>query len=546
MSGATAALEFTGPGGEKARVFFENGQVRHATAPDKVGISAFNEIVNWRGGMISEVSGVTDIPRTIDLDWQILLMEAVRSLDETRATRSPAPSRATGTGQAGKILVVDDSAMLLNFVEEILSEANFRAVTAPNGEEGLRLSESEAPDLILLDYVLPDLKGDEVCRRLLQNPLTAKIPVIFMSGFGADLLPEQLTNSNVVEFLSKPFTSETLTKLIAKHLLPGDAAARGGLAPESGTSETDEPAAWQSEAPAAEIAPQPAFETPYYPPDATSPQSDSGIEIPLPESGPFFCGDTNFFSLHCALQTIAREKLTGTLRAFWKKEPVELLAHDGRIVLVTTLDPDLYCPEAPATLVNMDADRIAEARERQRETGCPFFAALAREGLITREPALQLVQHYGQKLFAQLWTTRRVRFAFEKSAELPGFAREIPGDPDVDQWALSTLRFTQYQELGEVEPIDPACVPAYTRDGFMRVQNLRLTAAEAQFASQFNGSRSITQIAKNLRLDLKFARLTLFRFLKLEIVECWPASVTPKQRKRGIFQRLADSIGFGD
>jgi hypothetical protein len=194
----------------------------------------------------------------------------------------------------------------------------------------------------------------------------------------------------------------------------------------------------------------------------------------------------------------------------------------------------------------MDADRIAEARERQRERGCPLFATLAREGLITREPALQLVQHYGQKLFAQLWAMRRVRFVFEKSAELPGFAREIPGDPDVDQWALSTLRFTQYQELGEVEPTDPACVPAYTRDGFMRVQNLRLTAAEAQFASQFNGSRSITQIAKNLRLDLKFARLTLFRFLKLEIVECWPSSVTPKQKKRGIFQRLADSIGFGD
>jgi hypothetical protein len=196
--------------------------------------------------------------------------------------------------------------------------------------------------------------------------------------------------------------------------------------------------------------------------------------------------------------------------------------------------------------VNVNADRIAEAREQQRETSCPLFATLAREGLIAREPALQLAQHYGQKLFAQLWTARRVRFAFEKSAELPGFAREIPGDPDVDQWALSTLRFTQYQELGEVQPIDPACVPAYTRDGFVRVQNLRLTVAEAQFASQFNGRRSVMQIAKNLRLDLKFARLTLFRFLGLEIVECWPASAAPKREKRGIFQRLADSVGFGD
>ncbi len=552
MSGATAALEFTGPHGEKARVFFEDGQVRHATAPGKVGIPAFNEIVNWRGGMISEVSGVTDIPKTIDLDWQILLMEAVRSLDETRATPSPARSRPAGTSSAGKILVIDDSAMLLSFVEEILGEANYRAVTAPTGEEGLRMSESEAPDLILLDYVLPDVKGDEVCRRLLQNPVTEKIPVVFMSGFAADLRPEQLTNSNVVGFLSKPFTSETLTKMVAKYVSPGNGAAtddtisaqqpsemaqsnyrdepvsleRENITPDYATSEPSDSAAWQPEGPAI--------------------GSTLVSEIPLPESGTFFCGDTNFFSLHWALQTIAREKLTGTLRAFWKKEPIDLLAQDGKIVLVTSRDPDLYCPEAPGTLVKVDADKIAEARERQRETGCPLFVTLAREGLIVREPALQLVQHHGQKLFAQLWTARRVRFVFETSAELPAFAREVPGDPDVDQWALSTLRFTQYQDLGEVAPIDPSCIPAYTRDGFARVQNLRLTVAEAQFASQFSGARSVMQIAKNLRLDLKLARLTLFRFLGLEIVECWPASAAPKQEKRGLLQRLADSVGLGD
>ena len=73
---------------------------------------------------------------------------------------------------------------------------------------------------------------------------------------------------------------------------------------------------------------------------------------------------------------------------------------------------------------------------------------------------------------------------------------------------------------------------------------IRLTVAEAQFASQFNGVRSIQQIAKNLRLDLKFARLTLFRFLALEIVECWPPTATAKPEKKGVFQRLSRSIGM--
>src|SRR4029077_13653565 len=103
MSGSSAVLQFTGPQGEKARVYFENGQVRHATAPGKEGIAAFNEIVNWKGGQISEVSSAAQPPRTIDLDWQVLLMEAVRKLDEARDTASSVPPPALSGGQ--KVLV---------------------------------------------------------------------------------------------------------------------------------------------------------------------------------------------------------------------------------------------------------------------------------------------------------------------------------------------------------------------------------------------------------------------------------------------------------
>ena len=95
MSRATAVLEFTGPRGEKARVFFEDGQVRHATASGKEGLAAFNEIVTWKGGTISEVSGTGPTPRTINLDWQVLLMEAVRESDEvSAASRDRFPTQA--------------------------------------------------------------------------------------------------------------------------------------------------------------------------------------------------------------------------------------------------------------------------------------------------------------------------------------------------------------------------------------------------------------------------------------------------------------------
>jgi hypothetical protein len=207
------------------------------------------------------------------------------------------------------------------------------------------------------------------------------------------------------------------------------------------------------------------------------------------------------------------------------------------VIVVTTRNPSLYCEEPPVTLLNVDDERINAARARQAEDGCPVFITLVGDGSILREPGMQLVQHYGQKLFSNLWTDR-VRFSFEER-ELPDYARDLPTSEDnIDQWALSTLRFVQYQRLGMKELSDTSSVPAYTCDGYERVQELRLTVAEAQFASQFNGSRSIAQISKNLRLDIKFARLTLFRFLALEIVECWPAQVSEKSESRGGLRRI--------
>jgi DNA-binding response OmpR family regulator len=622
MSGSSAALQFTGPQGEKARVYFESGQVRHATAPGKEGVAAFNEIVNWKGGQISEVTGATQSPRTIDLDWQILLMDAVRNIDETRDAESTAAASSSPASGGRRVLVIDDSLMLLSFVKEILSEANYSVGIAATAEEGLASAVKEIPDLILLDYVLPDMKGDDVCQRLSENPATAKARIVYMSGFGTDLQPDQIKSANVIGSLNKPFTSDLLLKTVENYMpkdpsepesKPAEPPVEENAWPEPSAAESrwSAPASFAAESPAAEpqrtapawpepdpvaaawqksdAAPEAASEpapleaaetagiaagagaasdawwsapvstaAPAWP-ESKSPSSPTGFESsssaisdqpaearteePLPVNGSFFSGDTSFFSLNGALHTIGKEKLTGTLRSFWNKETVDLLAKNGEVILVTTRDPQLYCPEAPITLVNVDGEQNERARAQQRETGCPVFLTLAREGLILQEPAVQLVQHYGQKLFAQLWTAKKVRFVFEQSDTLPEYSREVPGEEDIDHWVLSTLRSIQFQELGDKAEVDGGSIPAFTRDGFERVQKLRLTVAEAQFASQFNGARSIAQIAKNLRLDFKFARLTLYRFLALEIVECWPpAAVNAKQEKRGLFQRL----GFGE
>jgi hypothetical protein len=280
---------------------------------------------------------------------------------------------------------------------------------------------------------------------------------------------------------------------------------------------------------------------------AQSPETIPAADVDVPKEAAtadvYFCGHTTLLSFSRALQAIANEKLTGVLRSFWDHEPIELLTQSGEIVFATTRDPDLYCQETPAVLANVDAEIVAKARAQQSETGAPFFIVLARQQSIARQPAMELVQHYGQRLFSQLWTAPRVWIMFEKKAELLSDAGDVAAEPNVDDWALETLHFVQ--NLDQHAHFDPASIPAYTKGGFERIQKLKLTSDEAQFASQFNGVRSIQQIAKNLRLDLKSARLMLFRFLALEIVECWPASTAAKPEKKNVSQRLKGLIGRG-
>lgn len=250
----------------------------------------------------------------------------------------------------------------------------------------------------------------------------------------------------------------------------------------------------------------------------------------------YFCGRTNLFPLNLAIRAIGKENLTGLLRACWDRESIDVLARDGEIVLATTRDPDLYCPETPDLLRGIDVVMMERARDQQKEDGTPFLLTLARNESIEKQPAFDLMRQQGQLLFSQLWSAPNVWIMFEKNGDLLGGFGDVTGDPDVDDWSLETLRLVQNSE--QAGGFDPASIPAYTREGFDRVQKLKLTSDEAQFGSQFNGARSVQQIAKNLRIDLKSARQLLFRFVALEIVECWPGSTAAKPEPKAGMGRL--------
>src|SRR5207237_7895140 len=90
--------------------------------------------------------------------------------------------------------------------------------TALNASEGLREIERLSPDLVLLDYSLPDFNGDELCERLLENERTADVPVLMMSGHVPEMNATAARFPNVVATIEKPFLSDAFVDLVQRTL----------------------------------------------------------------------------------------------------------------------------------------------------------------------------------------------------------------------------------------------------------------------------------------------------------------------------------------
>ncbi|OGZ18015.1 MAG: hypothetical protein A2V72_02020 [Candidatus Nealsonbacteria bacterium RBG_13_37_56] len=104
---------------------------------------------------------------------------------------------------AKKILIIEDDKLLRKVIGKKLAMENYKIVEATDGEEGLRLSGSEQPDLILLDLILPEINGFEVLARLKKNPNTFKIPVIILSNLGDEEKVEKGLKLGATDYLIK-------------------------------------------------------------------------------------------------------------------------------------------------------------------------------------------------------------------------------------------------------------------------------------------------------------------------------------------------------
>jgi len=117
-----------------------------------------------------------------------------------------------------KVLVVDDSEFELQLVDFILQEKNYQTVLAGNGSDALLILENLTPDLILLDIMLPDFDGFEVCKRIKAIDKLIDIPVIFFTSLSNIDDIVKGFEAGGVDYVTKPFNTDELLVRIKNHL----------------------------------------------------------------------------------------------------------------------------------------------------------------------------------------------------------------------------------------------------------------------------------------------------------------------------------------
>ncbi|WP_299268887.1 HD domain-containing phosphohydrolase [uncultured Psychrosphaera sp.] len=115
------------------------------------------------------------------------------------------------------VLIVDDEPTNLRVLKQVLQQ-QYRLVFAKSGMEALRLAKEKLPDLILLDIMMPDITGLEVCKRLKAETITKKIPVIFVTALNDHTDEAQGLELGAVDYITKPISAAVVKVRVETHL----------------------------------------------------------------------------------------------------------------------------------------------------------------------------------------------------------------------------------------------------------------------------------------------------------------------------------------
>lgn len=202
LSVSTMAIKVTQEEVE-GTIYIQEGEVVHAQQGDIVGVDAFYEIMCWASGVFETFDAGDVQDRTINENYQFLLMEATRRMDEI--SQKPEKEVSTETEKKLRVLIVDDSPIMTKILTSVYTAQGDVVIAgiARNGEQAIEMIDKTKPDILTLDVNMPVMDGSTALKHIM---IKKPCPVIVMSNLGEASQGKvlQFLDLGAVDFMSKP------------------------------------------------------------------------------------------------------------------------------------------------------------------------------------------------------------------------------------------------------------------------------------------------------------------------------------------------------
>lgn len=457
-----------------------------------------------------------------------------------------------------QVLGIDDSLTIRKLLEMVFSRAGYGYEVAATGEEGISRAKRNPPDLILLDYVLPDMKGLDVANALAQDEKTRGVPIVLMSAKSDDLRGLFRNLPSVVEFVSKPFTPPEINFLVADLLEKRARQSASAAAPDvkADKEKAVEPAPSLFTHAQKETAARALFgklrdrfaqipewfksmgdagPAPYFAKKILTPELMDGLLTALtptyqevlgaargsrtdaPDAA-LLKGQTSIIPLTHLLKELLACGRTGVLVLEGESRRSFIYLRRGETIFATHNRPDEYARQASLEVSGATKEDVAQAEAEQRQTGKPVFVTYAAAGKFPTPELPVVLYQQGKRVLLEATSAGPAPFEWLDQNALPSYVDAYGRPYSLDQLTLERLR--QVDDWSQVELNVPSLDMLFRRgEGFSAsLRRFELTDNERRVLTLVDGRNSVRHIIERSGLPTFEVFHVLFRMGQVGLV----------------------------
>lgn len=421
----------------------------------------------------------------------------------------------------GRVLVVDDSAIVLRVVEGVLSKAGYTVQCLDHGRTIVADAVRFRPDLVLVDFAMPDVNGYDVCRALGEHPTLEGLPIVIMSTKGDPVVDKFVRTMGVVDHITKPFAPAALLAVVEHRLtkMPTLQLARRPTEPVVGISpEIERLAAVLRESAGfegmslerviAEVTRVAGM------PHVLRAIHDVVLTVP---GGPAMSGDLGIISIAEVMQLLSMQRQSGFLIVRRDRAVVSIAYKDGKVRLTT----GEYIPEELLLGSIVVRERLMEPKDlevllnNRRGTRRLLGAQLVRLGYVSREELHQALRKQSAELVYELLRWGRGSFEFERAEALPPEVLEFDFDLSIDELLMEGFR--RVDEWGLIESAIPSFDDIPVQVAHV-ARERTFTTEESEVLASVDGRRSVQEIIDLVGTGTFQVAVVLYRLVAARVV----------------------------